>query len=52
MSVLAQAIAAKHWELAALCLLIGLEASLSLVPPDSAEGILDLLEGSDGQKGC
>ena len=38
----------KQWELAALCLLLGMNRALSQLPADSIEGVLDLLEGEDG----
>jgi hypothetical protein len=44
MITLARAIATSKWELAALCLLIGLMEELSRIPADSIEGVLDLLE--------
>ena len=50
MMTLARAIATRKWELAALCLLIGLVEALSRIPADSIEGALDLLEGEDGEE--
>ena len=50
MMTLARAIATSKWELAALCLLIGLVEALSRIPADSIEGALDLLEGEDGEE--
>ncbi|HUU63123.1 MAG TPA: hypothetical protein VMX96_04290 [Dehalococcoidia bacterium] len=50
MMTLARAIATRKWKLAALCLLIGLVEELSRIPADSIEGVLDLLEGEDGEK--
>ncbi len=61
MITLARAIATRKWNLAALCLLIGLTKELSRIPADSIEGVLDLLEsehpdksghseGEDGEK--
>ena len=44
MITLARAIATRKWDLAALCLLIGLVEELSRIPADSIEGVLDLLE--------
>ena len=44
MMTLARAIATGKWEMAALCLLIGLIEELSRIPADSIEGVLDLLE--------
>jgi hypothetical protein len=51
MSILAEAIKSKQWELAALCLLIGLARAISSFPDDSVEGVIDLLEDSGGQAG-
>jgi hypothetical protein len=51
MSILAEAIKDKQWELAALCLLIGLARAISSLPDDAVEGIIDLLEGNDGEAG-
>ena len=48
MSALAKAIAAKQWELAALYLLLGLLEAFSRLPADSVEGLLDVLEGDNG----
>jgi len=51
MSVLARAIARKQWELAALCLLLGLLEAALKVPPDSLEGLIEVVEGAqDGRK--
>jgi hypothetical protein len=51
MSILSEAIKAKQWETAALCLLIGLARAASAVPDDAVEGVIDLLEASDGEAG-
>jgi len=51
MSILSEAIKAKRWETAALCLLIGLARAISTVPGDAVEGVIDVLEVSDGQAG-
>ena len=48
MSTLATAISTKQWQLAALCLLLGLWETISRIPADSLEGLLDVLEGEDG----
>lgn len=50
MSTLAMAISSRQWELAALCLLLGLWETLSRLPADSLEGLLDVLEGENGKK--
>ena len=53
MMTLARAIATRKWNLAALCLLIGLTKELSHIPADSIEGVLDLLEsGQPDKSGC
>jgi hypothetical protein len=44
MAILANAIKDRNWELAALCLLIGMARALSHLPADSVEGVLDVLE--------
>ena len=49
MSALAKAIAAKNWELAALCLLIGMLNALSL-PEDAADGMIEVLGGANGEE--
>jgi len=51
MSILSEAIKAKRWEAAALCLLIGLARAVSTVPEDAVEGVIDVLEASDGEAG-
>jgi hypothetical protein len=50
MMTLARAIATSKWKVAALFLLIGLMEELSRIPAGSIEGVLDLLEGEDGEK--
>lgn len=50
MSTLAWAIARKRWDLAALCLLLGLAETFSRLPADSAEGLIDILEVENGKK--
>lgn len=47
MSTLASAITRRQWDLAALCLLLGLVETLSRIPADSIEGVLDILEGEN-----
>jgi len=49
MSTLARAITTRQWDLAALCLLLGLLEMLSKLPADSIEGVLDILEGENGE---
>ena len=50
MSALATAISTRQWELAALCLLLGLLEAFSRLPADSIEGLLDVLEGEGGKE--
>lgn len=45
MSVLSEAIAGKNWELAGLCLVLGMLEALSQIPVDSIEGVLDVADG-------
>ena len=44
-SLLAGALQSERWDLAALCLLLGLARALARVPPDAIEGVLDVLDG-------
>ena len=51
MSVLAQAIDSGQWDLAALCLLLGLVGVISKLPADSVNGLIDVVAGGkDGKK--
>ncbi|MFQ5924483.1 MAG: hypothetical protein ACE5IE_00605 [Dehalococcoidia bacterium] len=50
MSTLAWAISRRQWDLAALCLLLGLLETLSKLPTDSIEGLLDVIDGQNGKK--
>lgn len=45
-STLAIAVRYRHWELAALCLLVGLAEAAAKLPPDSLSSLLSLLEGA------
>ena len=45
MSSLSEAIVHKNWELAGLCLLLGMLEALSRIPADSIEGVLDVTNG-------
>ena len=49
MSTLAVAIERKQWELASLCLLVGVVEAAAALPPDAVEGLLEVLEGEDAQ---
>jgi len=49
MSALATAISTRQWQLAALCLLLGLVKAISRLPADSLDGLLDVLEGENGK---
>jgi len=46
-SVLARAIEKRQWELAALCLVLGLMKALSRLPDDSMIGLFDVLDGGE-----
>jgi len=48
MTTLATAIGNRQWDLAALYLLLGLMEAFSRLPADSMEGLLDVLEGENG----
>ena len=50
MSTLASAITRRQWDLAALCLLLGLMETLCRIPTDSIEGVLDILEARNGER--
>jgi hypothetical protein len=43
MQTLAVAIERKHWELAALCLLLGLTEAAAKLPPEAIDGLLEVL---------
>jgi hypothetical protein len=44
-STLAVAIERKQWELASLCLLVGVVEAAAALPPDAVEGLLEVLSG-------
>jgi hypothetical protein len=48
MSVLSRALAEGHWELAALCLILGMVEVISQLSPDGVEGIIEVLDGKKG----
>jgi len=48
-STLAVAIERKQWELASLCLLVGVVEAAAALPPDAVEGLLDVLAGLEGE---
>jgi hypothetical protein len=48
MQTLAVAIERKQWELAALCLLLGLTEAAAKLPPEAIEGLLEVLATEDG----
>ena len=48
MSVLSWALGDGHWELAALCLLLGMVEVISQLSPDAVEGIIEVLDGKKG----
>ena len=49
MSTLAVAIERKQWELASLCLLVGVVEAAAALPPDAVEGLLEVLAGLEGE---
>ena len=48
--MLSNAIRQEQWELAALCLLLGMERVLEKIPPDSLEGMLETLGAAEVQE--
>jgi hypothetical protein len=48
MSTLSWALGQGHWELAALCLLLGMVEVVSQLPHDVVEGMLEVLDGKEG----
>ncbi len=48
MSLLAWALKQKRWEVAALCLLLGVVEVLEQLPPEALEGLLEVLDGKRG----
>ena len=48
MQTLAVAIERKQWQLAALCLLLGLTEAAAKLPPEAVEGLLEVLTAEDG----
>ena len=49
MSMLAVAIKRREWELASLCLLMGILEAAAALPPDAVEGLLEVLAGLEGE---
>jgi hypothetical protein len=49
-STLAVAIQGKRWELAALCLLMGVTEAAAALPPDAIEGLLEVLAGLEDEE--
>ncbi len=45
MSTLAVAIHRREWELAALCLLLGVTEAAAALPPEAVDGLLEVLAG-------
>ncbi len=50
MSTLAVAIRNQRWEVAALCLLVGVAEAAAALPPDAVEGLLDVLAGLEDER--
>lgn len=48
MTLLAWALKRKRWEVAALCLLLGVVEVLEKLPPEALEGLLEVLDGEKG----
>ncbi|HJW88917.1 MAG TPA: hypothetical protein VJ565_05490, partial [Dehalococcoidia bacterium] len=48
LSLLAWAVKQKRWEVAALCLLLGVVEVLEHLPPEALEGLLEVLDGKRG----
>jgi len=48
-STLAVAIERKQWELVSLCLLVGVVEAAAALPPESVEGLLEVLAGLEGE---
>jgi len=44
LATLAIAIEQQQWEMAALCLLLGVTRAAAALPPDAVDGLLELLE--------
>ena len=51
MSTLAVAIDRREWELAALCLLLGVTEAAAALPPEAVDGLLEVLAGLEGEDG-
>jgi len=49
MSALALAIERKHWEVAALYLLLGVSQAAAKLPPDAIYGLLEVLSAERGE---
>lgn len=45
MTTLSLAIHEKRWEMAAVCLLLGVTEAAAALPPDAVEGLLEVLAG-------
>lgn len=43
MSMLSAAIRARRWELASLCLLVGVTEAAAVLPPEAVEGLIEVL---------
>ncbi len=47
--MLAVAIKRREWELASLCLLMGVAEAAAALPPDAVEGLLEVLAGLEDE---
>ncbi len=51
MSTLAVAIDRREWELAALCILLGVTEAAAALPPEAVDGLLEVLAGLEAEDG-
>ena len=50
MTALTLAIERRQWEIAALCLLLGVARAAAALPPDAVEGLLEVLTAPPGRR--
>ncbi len=50
--MLSVSIKRKEWELASLCLLMGVVEAAAALPPEAVEGLLDVLAGLGDEDDC
>ncbi len=51
MSTLSVAIRNRQWDLATLCLLLGILRAAETLPPDAVEDLLELLDSEANERG-